>query len=72
MLYITLKSCQQALEYYWNDSPATSFEINLNGFYVTCELIDFSSTEATYSYDAFIKDWKLTGYFKVNHTTDDK
>ncbi|MDI3471904.1 MAG: hypothetical protein PWQ20_570 [Thermotogaceae bacterium] len=67
LLSITVKSCQQALEFYWEELPATSFEIDLNGFNIFCELVDFNSTEATYSYTTTLDGEILNGYFNVKH-----
>lgn len=69
MLSISLKSCQQALEYYWLETPRASFEIKLNGYRIICKLDDFSSNEATYSYHALQGDIELSGYIKINHET---
>lgn len=67
LLFITIKSCQQALKYYWEELPATSFKTELNGFSILCELVDFNSTEATYTYTAISDGEILKGYFNVEH-----
>jgi len=74
MLSTSLKSCQQALSYFWFKTPINSFEITLNGYHIICRLDSFSSTEATYTYHALQGDTKLSGRIKIRRKSskDDK